>query len=40
MERLYAARQTGYALAQVHINAGLAPAEEIAERVLDRLNLV
>jgi shikimate kinase len=40
LERLYAARQIGYAQAQIHIDAGLAPAEEIAERVLDRLNLV
>jgi shikimate kinase len=40
MERLYAARQAGYALAQIHVDAGLAPAEEIAERVLDRLKLV
>ncbi len=40
MERLYATRQIGYAQAHVHIDAGLAAAEEIAERVLDRLNLV
>jgi shikimate kinase len=40
MERLYAARQAGYALAQIHVDAGLASAEEIAERVLDRLKLV
>ncbi|PYR88693.1 MAG: shikimate kinase [Acidobacteria bacterium] len=40
MERLYATRQIGYAQAQIHIDAGLAPAEEIAERVIDRLKLV
>jgi shikimate kinase len=39
LERLYAARQAGYAQAQVHIDAGLAPAEEIADRILDRLGL-
>jgi shikimate kinase len=39
MERLFAARQIVYADAQVRID-GLAPAEEIAEQVIDRLNLV
>jgi shikimate kinase len=39
LERLYATRQIGYSQAQVHIDAGLAAADEIAERVLDRLNL-
>jgi shikimate kinase len=39
MERLFAARQAGYAEAQVRID-GLAAADEIAERVIDKLNLV
>jgi len=39
MERLYSTRRLGYSQAQIHIDAGMAPAEEIAERVLDRLNL-
>ena len=39
MERLYVTRRLGYSQAQIHIEAGMAPAEEIAERVLDRLNL-
>ncbi len=39
MERLYATRRLGYSQAQIHIDAGMAPADEIAERLLDRLNL-
>jgi len=37
MERLFAARQTAYAHAHLRLDAGTAPAEEIAERILDRL---
>jgi shikimate kinase len=37
MERLYASRQTAYSFAHVRIDAGLAPAAEIAERVIDYL---
>jgi shikimate kinase len=37
MERLFAARQAVYAHAQIHVNAGTARAEEIAEQILDRL---
>ena len=39
IERLYATRRIGYSQAQIHIDAGIAPADEIAERVLDRLHL-
>ena len=35
---LFAARQSAYSLAHVRIDAGLAPADEIAERIMDRLN--
>jgi shikimate kinase len=38
MERLFVARQAAYALAHVRIETGLAPPEEIAERILDGLN--
>ena len=37
MERLYAMRQVAYAQAHLRIDAGTAPAEEIAERVLEHL---
>ena len=37
MERLYAVRQAGYAHAHLRIEAGSAPAEEIAERVMEHL---
>ena len=37
MERLFALRQTAYAQAHVRIEAGAAPAEEIAEQILDRM---
>ena len=37
MERLFAIRQAAYAQAHVRIDAGTAPADEVAERVLDRL---
>lgn len=39
MERLFTVRQAAYAQAQIRIDAGSAPAEEVAERVLDRLGL-
>jgi len=38
MERLFAMRQAGYALAQMRVDA-TAPPEEIVERILDHLNL-
>jgi shikimate kinase len=37
MERLFAVRQSAYAQAHVRIDAGTAPAEEIAEQILDRI---
>lgn len=37
MERLFAARQAAYAQAHVRLDAGTARAEEIAERILDRM---
>ena len=37
MERLFAARQAAYAQAHLRLDAGTAPAEEIAERILDRI---
>lgn len=37
MERLFVARQAAYAQAHVRIEAGEAPAEEIAEQILERL---
>ena len=37
MERLFTARQTVYAQAHMHVNAGTARAEEIAEQILDRM---
>lgn len=39
LERLYALRQTAYAQAHVRIDAGSARAEDVADRVLDRLGL-
>ena len=38
MGQLFAARQSVYALAHLRIDADLAPADEIAERILDRLD--
>lgn len=35
LEQLFAARQATYALAHLHIPVGTAPAEEVAERILD-----
>lgn len=35
MERLFALRQAAYAQARLRVDAGTAPAEEIAERILD-----
>ncbi len=37
MERLFAVRQAAYAQAHLRIEAGTAPAEEIAEQILDRM---
>jgi shikimate kinase len=37
MERLFAVRQAAYAQAHLRIEAGAAPAEEIAEQILDRM---
>ena len=37
MERLFAMRQAAYAQAHVRIDAGAAPAEEIAEQIIDRM---
>lgn len=37
MERLFSVRQAVYAQAHLHVNAGAAPAEEIAEQILDRM---
>lgn len=37
MERLFAVRQAAYAQAHLRIDAGAAPAEELAERILDRM---
>jgi len=37
MERLFVARQTAYAHAHLRLEAGTAPAEEIAERILERI---
>lgn len=37
MERLFAARQAAYAQAHVRLAAGTAPAEEVAEMILDRM---
>jgi shikimate kinase len=39
MEKLYASRQAAYSFAHLRIDAGLAPAVEIAERVIDHLKL-
>lgn len=38
MERLFALRQTAYAQAHVRIDAGSAAPEEIAERIVERLD--
>lgn len=37
LARLFAARQASYALAAVRIDAGFAPADEIADRIMDYL---
>jgi shikimate kinase len=37
MERLFAVRQAAYAQAHLRIEAGAAPAEELAEQIVDRL---
>jgi shikimate kinase len=39
MERLYASRQAAYSFAHLRIEAGLAPAAEIADRIIDHLKL-
>ena len=38
MERLFAARQAAYAQAHLRLEAGAAPAEEIADRILERIS--
>jgi shikimate kinase len=38
MEKLFAARQAAYSLADLRLEAGLAPADEIAERIVDGMN--
>jgi shikimate kinase len=35
MEQLFAARQAAYSMAHIRIPVGLAPAEEVAEQILD-----
>ena len=37
LERLFGVRQTAYAQAHVRVDAGAAPADEIAEQIVDRL---
>ena len=37
LERLFAVRQAAYAQAHLRIDAGAAPADEIAEQILDRM---
>ena len=37
LERLFALRQAAYAQAHVRVDAGAAPADEIAEQIVDRL---
>jgi shikimate kinase len=37
MERLFVARQAAYAQAHLRLEAGAAPAEEIADRILERI---
>jgi shikimate kinase len=37
LERLFALRRAGYAQAQIRIDAAGAPAEEVAERIMDAL---
>jgi shikimate kinase len=37
LERLFALRQTAYAMAHIRVDAGAAPADEIAEQIVDRL---
>jgi shikimate kinase len=37
MERLFAVRQAAYAQAHLRVDAGAAPADEIAEQIVDRL---
>ena len=37
MERLFTSRQAAYAQAHLRIEAGAAPAEELAEQILDRM---
>jgi shikimate kinase len=37
LERLFAVRQAGYANAHIRIAAGEAPAEEVADRIMDAL---
>ena len=37
LERLFALRQVAYAQAHIRVEAGAAPAEEIAEQIVDRI---
>ena len=37
LERLFAIRQAAYAQAHIRVEAGAAPAEEIAEQIVDRI---
>jgi shikimate kinase len=37
LERLFALRQVAYAQAHIRVEAGTAPAEEIAEQIVDRI---
>jgi shikimate kinase len=37
LERLFTVRQAAYAQAHIRVDAGTAPAEEIAEQIVDRL---
>jgi shikimate kinase len=37
MERLFVARQAAYAQAHLRLEAGAAPADEVAERILERI---
>jgi shikimate kinase len=39
LERLFALRQTAYAQAHVRVDAGTSRAEDVADRILDRLGL-
>jgi shikimate kinase len=40
LERLYAIRQAAYSRAQIRIDVGVAPPEEISERILDAVRIL